>query len=181
MNGTIGVRANPVGGASFEFDVPLARVEATLHNAPLHSTPDEFESGTRQRIHVLIADDNATNRLVAANLCQIFGCTAESVSNGAEAIEAASSGRFDLVLMDIKMPVMDGVEATRAIRSRRGPVSQIPIIALTANADATDALFYRRSGMNGVVEKPINPGQLAAAMTAVLSATPVETPNARVA
>ena len=67
------------------------------------------------------------------------------------------------------MPGMDGVEATRAIRSLRGPASKAPIIALTANADLSDAAFYRASGMNGVVSKPINPAQLLCAIHAVLA------------
>jgi CheY-like chemotaxis protein len=96
------------------------------------------------------------------------------VGDGADAVEAAASGRFDLVLMDIKMPGMDGVEATRRIRSGAGPWSQAPIIALTANADPADAAFYRASGMNGVVEKPLKPERLLAAMSAVLQMDTVE-------
>ena len=99
---------------------------------------------------------------------RIFGCTSESVDNGAAAVEAAASGRFDLVLMDVKMPGMDGIEATRRIRSGGGPWSQAPILAVTANADPADAAFYRASGMNGVVEKPLKPERLLAAMSAVL-------------
>ena len=118
--------------------------------------------------HVLIADDNANNRRIAHELCAIFGCTTESVENGVEAVEAAASGRFDLVLMDIKMPVMDGVEATRRIRSRLGAVSRVPILALTANADPAEADFYRRAGVNGVVQKPIRTEALLDAMASVL-------------
>ena len=115
-------------------------------------------------VHVLIVDDNAVNRLVATSLCEMFGCTSECVEDGATAVEAAASGRFDLVLMDIMMPGMDGVEATRLIRSGLTAASQTPILALTANADPADAAFYRRCGMNGVVEKPIKPEHLLAAI-----------------
>ncbi|MDB5449858.1 MAG: sensor histidine kinase/response regulator, partial [Phenylobacterium sp.] len=104
----------------------------------------------------------------AQTLCEMFGCTTESVEDGAKAVEGAATGRFDLVLMDVKMPVMDGVEATRLIRSGPDTWSQVPILALTANADPSDAAFYRRCGMNGVVEKPIKPDRLLAAMSAVL-------------
>lgn len=73
-----------------------------------------------------------------------------------------------LVLMDIKMPGIDGVEAMRRIRSGGGPAAQVPILALTANADSSDAAYYRQCGMDGVVEKPIKPEKLLAAMNAVL-------------
>jgi signal transduction histidine kinase/ActR/RegA family two-component response regulator len=179
MGGTIGVRDNAGGGACFEIGVPLYKVEAPGPEA-LETCATEVLGTSERRVHILIADDNATNRLVAANLCDIFGCTTESVVNGAEAVAAAATGRFDLILMDIKMPLMDGVEATRTIRSRRDSASQIPIIALTANADAVDAVFYRRCGMNGVVQKPIDPALLGAAMTAVL-ALPDAAAEARVA
>jgi len=164
MDGTIEARANPEGGALFVFDIPLYSV----------SPPGEENSAPEaalisdQALHVLIADDNATNRLVARSLCEMFGFTCETVDDGAAAVQAAKVGHFDLILMDIKMPGMDGVEATRKIRSGGGEASQIPILALTANANASDAAFYRFCGMNGVVEKPIKPERLLNAMSAVL-------------
>ncbi len=120
--------------------------------------------------HVLVVDDNATNRMVAQALCEMFDCTCESACDGVEAVETAKSGRFDLILMDIKMPVMDGVAATRAIRALGGPASRVPIIALTANAEPEDAEAYVSAGMNGVVEKPMKPEHLLAALQAALSA-----------
>jgi CheY-like chemotaxis protein len=164
MNGTISARPNPGGGALFAFEAPLYHVPAP---GAEDAGPEPAEADG-EAAHVLIVDDNATNRLVAATLCDIFGCTSESVDNGAAAVEAAASGRFDLVLMDVKMPGMDGIEATRRIRSGGGAWSQTPILAVTANADPTDAAFYRASGMNGVVEKPLKPERLLAAMSAVL-------------
>src|SRR5581483_3900531 len=98
-----------------------------------------------------------------------FDCTCEAACDGAEAVEAAKAGRFDLILMDIKMPVMDGVAATRAIRALGGKASLVPIIALTANAEPEDADSYLAAGMNGVVEKPMKPEHLLAALQAALS------------
>jgi CheY-like chemotaxis protein len=118
--------------------------------------------------HVLVVDDNATNRMVAEALCEMFDCTSECAEDGVEAVEAARTGRFDLILMDIRMPRMDGVEATRAIRALPGPAGQVPIIALTANADPEDAKTYLANGMHSVVEKPIKPEKLLAAMSDAL-------------
>lgn len=78
------------------------------------------------------------------------------------------TGHFDLVLMDIKMPVMDGVEATRAIRALSGPAAGVPILALTANADPRDAADYMAAGMDGVARKPIQPDVLLDAIRRVL-------------
>jgi signal transduction histidine kinase/ActR/RegA family two-component response regulator len=170
MNGRIEALEAPGGGARFVFEAPLYHVPAPARA----ETSIASTEAAGAALHVLIVDDNATNRLVAATLCEMFGCTSEAVGDGADAVEAAASGRFDLVLMDIKMPGMDGVEATRRIRSGAGPWSQAPIIALTANADPADAAFYRASGMNGVVEKPLKPERLLAAMSAVLQMDTVE-------
>jgi signal transduction histidine kinase len=168
MNGTVWARPNPEGGTIFAFEAPLYHLPAPAATPQL---PTPAETGG-EALHVLIVDDNATNRLVAATLCDMFGCTSESVDNGAAAVEAAASGRFDIVLMDVKMPGMDGIEATRRIRSGAGAWSQAPILAVTANADPADAAFYRASGMNGVVEKPLKPERLMAAMCAVLQMQP---------
>ena len=164
MNGALTVRDNPAGGALFAFEAPLFRVPEP-QALPVKPCPAPNET---RALHVLIVDDNATNRLVAATLCEMFGCTSEQVGDGDEAVRAAATGCYDLILMDIKMPGMDGVEATRRIRSGAGCCSSAPIIAVTANADPTDAAFYRSSGMNGVVEKPLKPERLLAVMSAVL-------------
>jgi CheY-like chemotaxis protein len=113
-------------------------------------------------------DDNATNRVVAQALCEMFGCTSETAEDGVEALEAVQERRFDLVLMDIKMPRMDGVQATMAIRALDGPANALPIVALTANADPDDARKYLEIGMAAVVEKPIKPERLRMAMNLAL-------------
>lgn len=163
MGGTIAAGPGRERGARFVFELPLRPVATPPAEA---EAPSTVEAGGG--VHVLIVDDNATNRMVAQTLCEMFGCSSENVDNGEDAVRAVQTGRFDLVLMDIKMPGIDGVEATRRIRSGGGAASQAPILALTANADPADAAFYRLCGMNGVVEKPIKPERLLAAMNAVL-------------
>jgi CheY-like chemotaxis protein len=166
VEGLGGVLRNEGAGSASEtviFDIVL----------PIASEkPAEGPQVAERSAHVLVVDDNATNRMVAQALCEMFDCTCESACDGAEAVEAARAGRFDLILMDIKMPVMDGVAATRAIRDLPGVPGLVPIIALTANAEPEDAQAYLDAGMNGVVEKPMKPEHLLAALQAALGEIP---------
>ena len=168
MNGRIWAENNPGSGSTLAFDLAAPRAELEPAEETNVSSLDDLE--LQARPHVLIADDNATNRVVAQALCEMFGCTSETVEDGQDALEAVQNRPFDLILMDIKMPRLDGVQATRAIRALSGPASAIPIIALTANADPDDAQHYVDVGMASVVEKPIKPERLRMAMNAALSA-----------
>lgn len=165
MDGRIGLETADAGGARFWFELPLERSGPEVAAAQAEIAPPTAHA----TVHVLIADDNATNRFVAGKLLETFGCTHESVEDGARAVEAVREKPFDLVLMDIKMPGMDGLQATAAIRALSGPRRGVPIIALTANADPRDAEAYRAAGMAAVVEKPIRPDALLDAMRRVLS------------
>ncbi|HYG26074.1 MAG TPA: response regulator, partial [Caulobacteraceae bacterium] len=111
--------------------------------------------------HVLIVDDNVTNRMVAEALCEMFDCTSEQAKDGVEALEAVKTRAYDLILMDIKMPRMDGIAATREIRRMAGPAARTPIVALTAATDRSDLARYREAGINETIEKPIKPERLA--------------------
>jgi signal transduction histidine kinase/CheY-like chemotaxis protein len=166
MGGEMRAESNVGAGATIAFEITAP--ETIVEEAPAEQPAID---GARTA-HVLVVDDNATNRMVAEALCEMFDCTSECVEDGVEAVAAAQSGRFDLILMDIRMPRMDGVEATRAIRALAGPAGQVPIIALTANADPEDAQGYIASGMHAVVEKPIKPERLLQAMNSALSAAP---------
>jgi CheY-like chemotaxis protein len=161
MGGPLVAEANRGAGLTVGFGLSLAAAAA---EAEIH----EEQAVAGRAAHILIVDDNATNRMVAEALCEMFDCTSEQVTDGVEAVEAARTGRFDLILMDIKMPRMDGVQATQAIRALDGPVSRTPIVALTANADPEDARKYLSIGMAAVVEKPIKPERLRMAMNAAL-------------
>ena len=169
MEGRIWAENNPGRGATFAFDVDVPRTQVA------GAVPSNVESiGDGELLtnpHILIVDDNATNRVVAQALCEMFGCTSETAEDGVEALEAVQERRFDLILMDIKMPRMDGVQATMAIRALDGPASALPIVALTANADPDDARKYVEIGMAAVVEKPIKPERLRMAMNLALEQT----------
>ena len=155
LGGRLVRMANAGQGETVEFALPSQIV--VLEDLV---GPDEEDSPLPARTHILIVDDNATNRTVASALCEMFGCTTQTADDGVEAVEAARASRFDLILMDIKMPRMDGIEATQAIRRLPGKLGRVPIVALTANGDADSTRVYLSCGMDAVVEKPIKPDRL---------------------
>ena len=155
------IRNEGGGGASETVIFELLLPEAS-------ETPAAEPQEAERAAHELGVDDNATHPMGAPALCDMCDCSCDSAHDGAQAGEAARGGRIDLILMDIKMPVMDGVAATRAIRDLPGVPGLVPIIALTANAEPEDAEGYLAAGMNGVVEKPMKPEHLLAALQAAL-------------
>ena len=167
MNGRIWAENNAGRGATFAFDLSAPQSAAVVVEDTNIAALSELELHANP--HVLIVDDNATNRVVAQALCEMFGCSSETAEDGLEAVAAVQARPFDLVLMDIKMPRMDGVQATQAIRALPGRERNIPIVALTANADPDDAKHYLSIGMAAVVEKPIKPERLRMAMNAALA------------
>ncbi len=160
MKGSIRAESNVGQGLTIVFDM---MAPAAVH-VPAPAQPRQVNGAP----HILVVDDNATNRMVAEALCEMFDCTSEAVEDGIEAVEAARSGRFDMVLMDIKMPRMDGIAATKAIRALGGRMGEVPIVALTANVDPEDARGYLEVGMCAVVEKPIKPDRLLQAINMAL-------------
>jgi GAF domain-containing protein/DNA-binding response OmpR family regulator len=123
----------------------------------------------RHPLRVLLAEDNAVNRKVALRLLANMGYTADVAENGLQAIEALEAKEFDVVLMDVQMPELDGLEATRRIRSR-WPERPVRIVAMTANAMAGDRDLCLAAGMNDYVSKPIRPPELAEALARTPSA-----------
>jgi signal transduction histidine kinase/DNA-binding response OmpR family regulator len=143
---------------------------AARSRALFSGTPPAGPTPALQRpassIKVLLAEDNAVNQLVAQKLLAKLGIDVDIVANGEEAIEALRGTRFDLVLMDCQMPVMDGFEATRRIRDRASGVLNplVPIIAMTANAMRGDRERCLEAGMTDYLSKPVNPADLSAAV-----------------
>ncbi|QBZ82101.1 Polar-differentiation response regulator DivK [Hydrogenovibrio crunogenus] len=105
---------------------------------------------------ILLVEDNLVNQKVAVALLEKMGYQADITANGQEALEALAQTPYDLILMDCQMPVKDGYETTRAIRALDNPLSDIPIIAMTANAMAGDDEKCYEAGMNDYMTKPIN-------------------------
>ena len=109
---------------------------------------------------VLVVEDNIINQRIAARLLQNLGCTVDVVANGREAVEMIGSIPYDLVLMDVQMPEMDGFAATAEVRRGHGPQTSLPIVAMTANAMAGDRERCLEAGMNDYVSKPVHPEDL---------------------
>ena len=163
MGGSIMVESTPGKGSIFRFTVALAPPRAAAA-APAGAAP--AESARR----LLLAEDDDTNRLIATTVLSRLGFAVEIARNGREALERAREGGYALVLMDVMMPEMDGLQATRAIRALPPPAGAVPILALTANTDLAGACAA--VGMNGFVAKPFTPAGLGSAIERALGGAP---------
>ncbi|MHB8773217.1 MAG: response regulator [Syntrophales bacterium] len=128
-----------------------------------HSARELMNLFAGSRTRILVAEDNITNQQVALGILKNLGLRADAVADGAEAIKALEAIPYDLVMMDVQMPVMDGLEATRQIRNPHSAVRNhaVPIIAITAHAMQGDREKYLQAGMNDYIAKPVNPQALA--------------------
>ena len=154
MGGAIGADSRPGEGSTFWFEVPMLGAVAGEQAA------DVGDLAVDLGLKILMADDAAPNRELVTAILGGLGLAVETVCNGAEAVEAARTGAYDLILMDVHMPVMDGLDATRAIRAMGGTAGRTPIVALTANVQPEQVVRCREAGMDGHVGKPIQLGEL---------------------
>ncbi|MFY7857279.1 MAG: ATP-binding protein [Rubrivivax sp.] len=162
LGGRIGVLSQAGQGSTFEVELPFHRVESNEPDEPAASRL-EAPIPVVQPLRVLVAEDNPVNQVLIQALLSHLGHEATLVGNGLEAVQAlqtAEEGRFDIVLMDMQMPEVDGLEATRRIRALAGPRACIPVLAMTANAREEDRLACQAAGMDGFVSKPIEFGLL---------------------
>ncbi|MDB5471116.1 MAG: sensor histidine kinase [Caulobacter sp.] len=167
MGGSISAESRLGEGSSFIVRLPLGPAEAPPE---VVAAPRLLEASDGPPLRLLVAEDNAVNRLVLDTLLGQVGLAPHFVENGLQAVEACAAARWDLVLMDIQMPVMDGPTAVRRIRAEelRDGRPRTPIIALTANAMAHHSAEYLEAGMDATVAKPIELGLLLAAIDRAL-------------
>jgi signal transduction histidine kinase/DNA-binding response OmpR family regulator len=165
MGGEIGCRAQPQGGSTFWFTVKLPPATS----APAREAPD----GVQRQLHVLLAEDNAVNRMVNVELLQRAGCRVDVAIDGADAVAACAHGTYDLVFMDCRMPGLDGYAATRAIRQAEAGRSPVPVVALTAHAVDDEAARCIAAGMDDCVTKPIDEATLARVLAEWTTSTTV--------
>ena len=162
MKGSVGMESTEGEGSTFWFKLPCRvgdEAAVTQHKEGLFQGWTPPRSGG-PRLNVLVAEDNMINQVVLSTLLTRAGHDCDVVSNGAEAVEAVKQAPFDLILMDVQMPVMSGPEAASKIRDMDPATARIPIIAVTANAMRGDRERYLAAGMDGYVSKPIDPREL---------------------
>ena len=153
MGGEIEVKSEPGRGSVFSFSIELQRAaaETSPHSTPHHSIraidPD-------RPARILVADDDRVNHAVFKQMINLLGHEIVAVNNGQEAVVRAQEGNWDLILMDVQMPIMDGVEATRVLRDQPA-TANIPIIAVTASIMADERSHYLASGFSAVLAKPL--------------------------
>jgi len=163
MGGDIAVSSREGEGATFSVAVPIGRDLTTTLSGTRTPMAQQAVAPLRA-MSVLVADDNETTRYLLKEMLERWGHTVQLAENGALAVVALKSRPFDIILMDMQMPVLDGVGATRNIRAMPGAIGRTPILALTADVVASNRKSYLDAGANAVIAKPVNWSELAAEM-----------------
>jgi len=158
MDGEIGVSSVEGVGSKFWFTIPSCPAKSTVKPIEAHASANTWHAS--RPLKVLVAEDTDVIQVIIAAILDQLNHKPTIVDNGKKAIEALEAEDFDIILMDIRMPVMDGMEATTIIRSMNGEKSTIPIIALTADVSAKNIKEYRAIGMSAVCSKPIKQPEL---------------------
>ena len=178
MGGTIGVESTEGTGSRFWVRIPLSpwpdnhEAAEERHHYAAATQPLEPEPTFERALEILLVEDNTINRLVVRSMLEKSGHRVSEAQDGREGVAMANEHPFDLILMDISMPVMDGVLATRAIRNGNGASRDVPIIAVTAHAMPADIARFRQAQMNEILIKPISRKALIRHIAAVACAAP---------
>lgn len=167
LDGSIGVESVPGEGSTFWFIVPLRDAESTTELDDAVQVTRAADDVEHPSLRILVAEDNPANQVVARMMLEKMGHQVDMADDGNAAVAAARSVAYDVILMDVRMPVMDGLEATRAIRGLEGMASTVPIIALTANAMASDREKCLSAGMTGFAIKPLSRAALERALAEI--------------
>jgi CheY-like chemotaxis protein len=157
MGSEIYLKSRENEGSTFTFELILPVAPEVMHSTTELMAKMPNLSGKR----ILVVDDNRVNVMVAAKLLKRWNAVIDSAENGEDAYHKVQKENYDLILMDIQMPVMDGYEATRAIRNLKGDIYQkVPIIALTATVLEEVEKKVKEVGLDGILTKPIRPDEL---------------------
>jgi CheY-like chemotaxis protein len=168
MDGTISVESRLGEGTTFRIQLPLPWL-GPVFSLPAPPIADEMPETSLEGLRVLAAEDNATNQLVLKTVLHSLGVQPVVVENGRLAVEAWAQEPFDLILMDVQMPEMDGVAATQEIRRREAQIGpeRIAIVALSANVMKHQVAEYLAAGMDAHLAKPINVASLYSMLLAI--------------
>ena len=169
MGGEIGLESEPGEGSHFWLRLPLPASSDPMARTA-RPTSKTAPAQTKRALNILVVEDNEINRLVVREMLQTIGHTVTEAHDGQDGVALAEAQSYDLILMDISMPRMDGVEATRRIRSGGGASAASPIVALTANAMLHEIACFREAGMNETLTKPISRKSLDRALAVANSA-----------
>ncbi|MCF6336784.1 MAG: ATP-binding protein [Gammaproteobacteria bacterium] len=154
MHGNISFKSEPGNGSTFTFSITLET--ANKHESENKTTLNDAQQLPKANTRILLAEDNSANQMVTKNILEYAGLQVDIAANGREAIEAVRTLPYDIVLMDVSMPDMDGISATREIRQLPGKAGKLPIVALTAHSLSGDRERFIQAGMDDYLTKPLD-------------------------